>query len=77
MACLPGEMVKTPGKAGPSWMAYLPALRSEWKEKVEESMIFSIVVAIAFIQNLVKRENFRIWYKSSSHRKTPALLQLP
>lgn len=57
MACLPGEMVMTPGKAGPSWMACLPALRSEWEEKVEESIIF-IVVAIAFIQNLVKRENF-------------------
>lgn len=58
MACLHGEIVKTLGKAGPSWMACPPAPRSKWEEKVEKSIIFSILVAIAFIQNLVKRGDF-------------------
>lgn len=58
MACLHGEMLMTPRKAGPSWMACPPAPRSEWEKKVEESIIFSILVAIAFTQNLVKRGNF-------------------
>lgn len=50
--------MKTLGKVGPSWMACPPAPRNEWEEKVEESIIFSIVVAVAFIQNLVKRGDF-------------------
>lgn len=58
MACLHGEMVKTPVKAGPSWMICPSAPRSEWEEKIEESIILSIMVVIAFIQNLVKRGNF-------------------
>lgn len=54
MACLRGEMVKTPGKAGPSWMVCPSAARSEWEEKVEKSIVFSIAITIAFIQNLLK-----------------------